>query len=229
VTVVGVVIPARDEGERITACLESVVAAVRSARVWTTRVVVVADRCRDDTAAAARRVRGVEVIDTDAGSVGAARRLGSDAALDLGADWLAHTDADSLVPARWIAHQLDLAAQGVDVMIGTVRPMFSELPPGFEEIWRRDHVRGRPNGHVHGANLGVRASAYRSAGGFDDADTEHEDTRLVDRLIAMGANVVPSDTAEVVTSGRRFGRTPGGYAGFLRGELTRLELRRDTA
>jgi glycosyltransferase involved in cell wall biosynthesis len=226
--VVGVVIPARDEGERIGPCLCSVMTAVRATRARSVPVIVVADRCRDDTATVARTVPGVQVIEVDAGSVGAARRVGSEVALAAGVDWLAHTDADSLVPPNWLSHQLDLERREADAVVGTVRPLFSELPAGFEERWLLTHVRGRPNGHVHGANLGVRAQAYQRAGGFED-DVEHEDTRLIERLRSTGARIIASDDAEVVTSGRRLGRTPGGYAGFLRRELALSERRRDSA
>jgi hypothetical protein len=77
-------------------------------------------------------------------------------------------------------------------------------------------VPGRPNGHVHGANLGVRADAYLRAGGFATLP-EHEDVDLVARLRAdPRVDVRPSDAADVLTSGRTTGRTPGGYAGYLR-------------
>jgi hypothetical protein len=79
-------------------------------------------------------------------------------------------------------------------------------------------VPGEANGHVHGANLGVRASVYRSAGGFADL-AEHEDIDLVARCRALGATTVASARADVLTSGRQVGRTPGGYAGYLRTSL----------
>ena len=43
---------------------------------------------------------------------------------------------------------------------------------------------------------------------------EHEDVDLVARCRSLGA-AAASDEAEVVTSGRFTGRTPGGYAGYL--------------
>ena len=41
------------------------------------------------------------------------------------------------------------------------------------------------------------------------------DVDLVARCRNHGAVIVASDEAEVITSGRRAGRTPGGYAGYL--------------
>jgi len=138
--------------------------------------------------------------------------------LPLDAVWLACTDADSVVPVGWIDDQLDRAAAGADVVIGTVRPDFADLSPRQIAAWTGRHTPGRPNGHVHGANLGVRASSYRAVGGFAPVDL-HEDNDLVDRLRAAGATLVASDVGEVLTSGRRDGRTSGGYAGYLAVDL----------
>jgi len=182
-------------------------------------VTVAADGCLDDTTRVARGFRGVRVIELESSNVGAARAAGAAGALRRGALWLANTDADSVVPPHWLAHQVALEAAGWDVMVGTVRPDFEELDAEQREAWLGTHHSGEPNGHVHRANLGVRASAYRASGGYR-ALTEHEDVDLVARL--EGFRVIASDAAEVVTSGRRFGRTPGGYARFLREEFARV-------
>lgn len=221
---IAVVIPARDEADRIDACLHSVrVAAARVASTVEVDVVVVADGCVDDTAARARSHAGVVVIELEGGGVGAARAAGVTAALGAGADWIANTDADSTVPGDWLAVQLEFGEAGVDALVGTVRPDFSELTPEQRAVWEETHRDGRSIGHVHGANLGIRASAYLAAGGFTDA-VEHEDTALVDRLERVG-RVVATGRAEVVTSGRPVGRTPGGYARYLREDLLRAVVR----
>lgn len=216
----GVVIPARDEEQLIGRCLASVRAAAASVSARVT-VVVVADGCLDSTVAVARSVRGVRVIELESSNVGAARAAGAAEVLRLGADWIANTDADSVVPANWLVHQAELADEGWDVMVGTVRPDFAELAPEQQAVWLGSHTPGEPNGHVHGANLGVRASAYRTSGGYRELP-EHEDVDLVARL--DGFRTIASDTAEVVTSARRYGRTPGGYARFLRETLVPVPL-----
>ena len=129
--------------------------------------------------------------------------------------WLACTDADSAVPAGWILEQVRLADAGADVVVGTVRPDPADLTATQLAAWRATRVPGRPNGHVHGANLGVRADAYLRAGGFPDRPV-HEDVDLVAALVASGARVVATDACDVLTSGRLLGRAPGGYAGYLR-------------
>ncbi len=215
---VGIVIPARDEVELIRRCLDSVVGAASVARAHSrvqVSVIVIADACADDTAAVARAFEGVIVHEVSGANVGIARATGSRIALDLGCSWLAHTDADSVVPSNWVTEQLRLAAAGCDVVIGTVRPDFDDLSTAHVAQWHATHLPGQPNGHVHGANLGVRASTYLAVGGFD-ALPEHEDNELVTRLTAAGAAIVASDAAEVITSGRLVGRTAGGYAGHLR-------------
>ena len=225
IAVIDVVIPARNEEALVGACLASVVEAARFVRVVrgdlapSIRITLVADSCTDATRAVSERWPGVRVEEIAVACVGAARAHGVRvAAADSpghGRHWIANTDADSVVPRSWLAHQLVLAEAGFELVVGTVRPTMSELTPDQRELWLGAHVRGKPNGHVHGANLGFRLDAYLAAGGYLD-QSEHEDNDLVDRMVARGVAVVASDEAEVVTSGRRYGRTPGGYAGYLR-------------
>ncbi|MFZ4841382.1 glycosyltransferase [Mycetocola saprophilus] len=216
ITHVVVTIPARDEAARIDRCLRSVVVAGARCAL-PVRIVLVADNCLDDTAKRARRYPPVTVFEVSGANVGAARRLGIARALEtLPATpetiWLANTDADGVVPANWLVSQVALADAGADVIIGTVRPHPGEYPREARRQWRLDHMRGQPNGSIHGANLGVRASAYLAVGCFSPM-AEHEDEDLVGRLAAY--KTVPSDAGEVITSARLIGRTPGGYAGYL--------------
>lgn len=211
---VGIVIPARNEADLIARCLVSVIAA-RAHTAASVTIIVVADACTDDTAAVARSFEGVIVHEISEANVGAARAIGARIALEAGCSWLACTDADSVVPANWVAEQLEYAEAGYDVVIGTVRPDFDDLSSAHVDQWHATHTPGRPNGHVHGANLGVRATTYLAVGGFGPLP-EHEDNELVDRMRAANASIIASDAAEVMTSGRTVGRTAGGYAGHLR-------------
>ncbi|UZN03900.1 glycosyltransferase [Cellulomonas sp. S1-8] len=226
---VAVVVPVRDEELLLGRCLRSVAVARRALLVrgaCTVDVVVVLDACRDGSADVVARYGSVRVVELDAGDVGAARLAGARSALavtpvDPARTWLTCTDADSAVAPDWLVEHVRLADAGADVVVGTVHPDPADLTPAQWAAWRATHVPGRPNGHVHGANLGVRASAYLRAGGFAPAP-EHEDVDLVARLRGTGARVVASDAVDVRTSGRAAGRTPGGYAGHLRAGLLRV-------
>lgn len=224
-----VVIPTHDEEELLHSCLSAMSVAVAGAADRGIRclVQVVLDDCTDGSAAiAAAYPFAVTVI--AAGMVGIARSAGIEAGLeqleDLPASrvWIANTDADSQVPANWITAQVEAADAGADVVLGTVRPDFADVGPAYRRNWLRTHPAGVANGNTHGANLGVRASAYRAAGGFAPV-VEHEDVMLVDECRRIGAVIQASAGAEVLTSGRTIGRTPGGYAAFVRRKADDLD------
>ncbi|CAN5351174.1 glycosyltransferase family A protein [soil metagenome] len=218
---IAVVIPARDEEELLPRCLASVLAAADRSRREpgvSIDVIVVADRSTDRTAEIGRAA-GVLVLETDDAAVGAARRVGIEAAITMfGSEWICNTDADSEVPPHWFEEQLRLAREGADVVVGTVQPDAADLSPDQLERWRRTRTPGIPNGHIHGANLGLRVTTYLAADGFAPV-AEHEDVDLVSRCAAQGARIVATDRADVLTSGRLEGRTPGGYARYLANEL----------
>ncbi len=69
--------------------------------------------------------------------------------------------------------------------------------------------------HVHGANLGVSASAYRRAGGMPPLPVR-EDVAFVQRLIALDCRIAWSALPRVVTSARFANRVDGGFSGYLR-------------
>lgn len=199
-------------------CLEAVCEASRTVALPVTTVVVL-DDCTDRTERICRAFP-VDVLTIAARSVGAARRAGIASLLcgvtDAEAIWVANTDADTVVPVTWLRDQLDLANLGADVVVGTVR-----LPDGPSRVgtgFRIAYDRGVVGGdhlHVHGANVGVRASAYLAVGGFSPLAV-HEDRCLVARLEASAATVVRSPRIRVETSPRLVGRCEGGFATELR-------------
>jgi len=136
---------------------------------------------------------------------------------DPSAVWLATTDADTVVPPRWLRRQLEYADAGCDVVLGTVtitdwdgHP--AHVPVAFAE---RYAFGLGPHPHVHGANLGIRASAYRAAGGFRPLRTA-EDHALLAAATKAGCAVVQAADITVETSGRRWGRAPRGLSNLLR-------------
>ena len=171
---VGVIVPAHDEQDLLPACLAGVRRAAQALRGVPVHVVVVADACRDRTVRVARR-GGASVVSINASSAGAARAAGAREVLrrtghlDPANVWLATTDADTLVPAHWLRQQVRHASQGWDAIVGTIQVAdWSGYPPGTRSLFREryegvDTETGQ-HGHVHGANLGFRASAYLERG-----------------------------------------------------------------
>jgi glycosyltransferase involved in cell wall biosynthesis len=222
---VSVLIPACNEETLLPRCLRSVLTATENLpSTIATDIVVAVDRSTDHTREIAERLlrgRG-QVVRCDAGAVGKARALAANAALRRYRGpkrrcWLANTDADCQVPATWLTTQLHLAQQGIQAVAGTIDvDNFGEHLPHVAARFRATYLV-RPDGsheHVHGANLGVRADAYLRAGGWSDQATA-EDHDLWNRLSQVAAARVSTDKLRVLTSGRRIGRAPDGFAGAL--------------
>lgn len=217
---IGIVVPAHDEQRLLPACLASLRVAARhpALRDVAVHLVPVLDGCSDDSGEVAPGA-----LEVQARNVGVARAAGFAAVLAREAGrpaeqlWLATTDADSTVPAHWLAEQLRLAARGAEVVAGTVRVQdWSEQPAAVRA--RFDRTYGTPqlgHLHVHGANLGMSALAYLDAGGVPPLALA-EDQALVDALKVRARRLVATGRIPVATSGRRESRTVGGFADYLR-------------
>ncbi|MFT3695956.1 MAG: glycosyltransferase [Kofleriaceae bacterium] len=206
--ITAVIVPFHNEEQLLPDCLESIGA------VGPDLTVLVADTCSDRSELIANRWardRNAIVVTTSARSVGAARAAGIAAVLQTIDErkhvWLANTDADSRVPSNWLDVQL---SANVDAFAGTVEVLdWGEHSPTVSRVFRSFYERTM---HVHGANLGVRADAYVEVGGFPSVPTG-EDHALWNALASHRR--VFSREAPVVTSARRCGRAPHGFAGFL--------------
>jgi glycosyltransferase involved in cell wall biosynthesis len=218
---VGVVVPAHDEETLLPACLAALDRVAGGIGVPVS-VLVVADTCTDGTAAAARAC-GARVIAIGARNVGAARAAGMAELLRLTAGvnpsavWLATTDADTVVPPGWLERQLRYADQGWDVVLGTVAVADwdghpAHVPAAFDALYE---FGDGPHQHVHGANLGIRASAYLAAGGFRSLRTA-EDHALLAAATEAGCSVLKASDIIVQTSARRRARAPLGFSHLLR-------------
>jgi hypothetical protein len=226
IRLLAVVIPARDEERSLDRCLDALdaaIAALRDAEAADcpeVRIVVVLDRCLDGSAEIVAARTGVEAVVSSAGMVGAARSQGVERVLsstDVPPEnvWIANTDADSAVPHDWLRMQLDAARSGRAAMLGAVRPDSEGLDSERLARYLVRHPLRESHRNVHGANLGVRADHYLSAGGFAAVPTG-EDVRLVDELTARGLDVASTGRAAVVTSSRLVGRAPDGYSDVVR-------------
>ncbi|CAH9420018.1 MULTISPECIES: glycosyltransferase [Streptomyces albovinaceus subgroup] len=229
IAAVAVVVPAHNEAEHIVACVRSIRVAADHVGPLPVHTVVVADACTDITAALAAR-EGAHTVSIDRRNVGAARAVGVLHALALlgstSGIWLAMTDADSTVPAHWLTRQIAWARRGHDAVLGTIR--LAPASQGACRYARSEHdaayYRTRPaaedntaweHPHVHGANMGVSATAYRHVGGFAPLTTS-EDHDLVARLTQAGHRIARTDDHPVHTAGRLRGRAPAGLADLLR-------------
>lgn len=217
-----VVIPARNEEDTLAQCLASVTQAAHRIRIPTT-VVLVLDSCTDRSGEIAASFADVIVVEGEFANVGLARASGFSYALasfaeDPDSIWFAATDADSVVPSGWLVEHLRAAREGAHVYAGAVVPVLHDLDAERQKVWMRTHPPGATLGHVHGANLGMRGSAYIAAGGFSCLATG-EDVELVVRLRGLGMPFVESEAHPVVTSSRLTGRARDGYAKYLT-ELT---------
>jgi glycosyltransferase involved in cell wall biosynthesis len=230
---VAVIVPAANEEDRIARCLASIEAAARHltrrAPGIRVSVIVTLDSCHDATAVICAMFPGVTTVTITSQNVGAARQAGTRAALSRRVGparelWLASTDADSAVPARWLTAMVAAADSGAGLVLGTVLPG-PDLSPAVRAQWLAQHDLRDGHPHVHGANLGIRADAYLALGGWRPLVTG-EDADLARRAaVAGGLTISRTAAIPVITSTRRAGRAPRGFSSYLRalsdpGELT---------
>jgi cellulose synthase/poly-beta-1,6-N-acetylglucosamine synthase-like glycosyltransferase len=220
---VHVVVPARDEERLLPRCLASLeVARVALAALrpdLAVDVTVVLDRCVDGSEDVVRRA-GVRSMRVAHANVGATRDAGVRAAVAAAARagvgahdlWIACTDADTVVPPHWLTGQVALS-EAHDAVVGTVEPLGLTDAAVLAE-WRARHRLVEGHSHVHGANLGLRASTYLAVGGFRPMACD-EDIDLVRRIRARAVSWVATDTVRVASSARRAGRSRGGFADYL--------------
>ncbi|MDO5745899.1 MAG: glycosyltransferase [Micrococcaceae bacterium] len=229
-----IVVPVRNEEGMLGTCLEHLGTAMdqlhRQRPEVSVGLTVVLDRCEDSSASIAARFEATDqriaVVAGDFGSVGSSRAAGISRALDnlgqrnprsrtLSDTWIACTDADTRVPSNWLTRSVELAESGFDVLTGTVEPDSAELDRELFSAWQRGHCQTEGHHHVHGANLGIRASEYRAVGGFDPV-AQDEDVLVVRRLRINGARFLATGKLHAITSGRIQGRVGSGFSGYLR-------------
>ena len=201
-----VVVPARNEEERLPHCL----AQLRAQSLPSFELIVVDSASTDRTARVAESF-GARVISLDLPGVGRARQAGFDAARG---SIVASTDADALPSADW-AERLIAPFRDPTVVgsFGTIR----FTPDGawervghalFARFQKVNHRLGRPL--CCGPNFAVRREAFDAVGGFaarEGYPNEAEDIRLALKLQTRGRIVfLPSLVMPVsprsVTRGR---------------------------
>ena len=210
---IAVIVPAHNEAAGIGRCLASIAEAARHPALNGEAVVTVValDDCSDDTAAHCR-LPGVVTTCVQARCVGIARACAAELALAMGARWIASTDADSRVPPDWLAGQLGSNSEAFCGMVAV--DDWLDYPESVQRAYGRGHRLRDGHRHVHGANLGISAQAYRRCGGFLPLPCG-EDVALIDAAAAAGCRIAWQAQPLVLTSARRHARAPGGFSRFL--------------
>lgn len=214
-----VVVPVHNEEALLDSCLSALVRSCEQVDI-DVDLVVVLDSCTDtsaDIAATWADKVDATVLTVARRNVGAARAAGFLSATGPAGraqdnTWFATTDADSTVGLEWISSHLAHAAQGAHAVAGTV---VTELDsPALTLVYDAGYRHTSGHRHVHGTNLGLRADLYWTVGGFG-ALTTGEDVDLVARVERAGVPVLYSCDSPVLTSSRRSGRAPDGFAAHL--------------
>ncbi len=206
---IAVIISAHNDEARLPACLRAVREASRRRRLGGEAVLrlVVLDACTDGSAAIARE-GGAHTLSLQVCNIGAARAQGAQWAIERGARWLAFTDADSVVAPDWLSVQLALEA---DVVCGTLGVRdWGQDGERIRRHYEAHYTDADGHRHVHGANLGVSAEAYRLAGGCHPMACS-DDVALVCALQACGATIAWSAAPRVATSAQRLFKAPSGF------------------
>lgn len=228
-----VVVPARDEEALIEACLEAL-ANQEGVAYEGYEVLLVLDRCADDTEVLARNVAGrhpnfrLRFLEGPGLGSGHARRLGMEAAcarlLGLGrpGGLVCSTDADTVVAPDWLKAQLDAASRGAVAIGGRIELSDDGDLPESLARWHTERGRLRhreivsaPGRTEHwqfsGASLALTAAVYREVGGLEPR-ASLEDEHLEAVLRGRGVPIDRLLSVRVTTSARLIGRAEQGLA-----------------
>jgi glucosyl-3-phosphoglycerate synthase len=227
-----VVVPARDEQDRIEACLEALAAQTVGRHRFET--ILVADACRDRTEQVARDTAArlgltLTVLHGPGAGSGPARKLGMDAAAERLRSrgrphgLIATTDADTEPAPDWLERQLEHLQRGAAVIAGAIELATdaAELPAAVLDRRRRD-ARARmaeiaavdpdaAHHHFAGASLGVNAEVYRRVGGIG-ATPALEDEAFAGALARHKIPILRPADVRVRTAVRTDGRAARGLS-----------------
>ena len=212
---IGIVIPVHNEEALLGECLSAALIAASHPQLQgePVEIVVVLDSCSDASAVIAERFQ-VQRLEIQARNVGHVRGVGARHLLNQGARWISCTDADSRVAPNWLVAQLALEADAVCGTV-TVDAWNDDFDPAAQIRYHQAYQARDGHRHIHGANLGISASAYVRAGGFEPLAC-HEDVQMVRDLERCGASIAWSHSPQVITSARLEARAQGGFGDYLK-------------
>ena len=101
---IGIVIPAHNEEQNLSACLQSIELAIQYIGHGQVKILVVLDSCTDQSLMIVKSHQ-MNWIECNFACVGKARDLGIRQLIDQGVTWVACTDADTIVDPDWLLCQ----------------------------------------------------------------------------------------------------------------------------
>ena len=236
-----VVVPARDEEALIGSCIEALAAQERVAH-HEYEVLLVLDRCADETGARASEVGGahpslkLHFLDGPGEGSGPARRVGMDAAcarlLQVGRPegLIACTDADTVVASDWLTTQLRAVSEGAKAIGGRIEladdgslPEHVRRRHAEENLRRHEYLlshltREAQHWQFSGASMALTAAVYKQIGGLEPLRAL-EDENLEKVLRHHDVPIHRLLSVRVTTSPRLLGRATRG----LSKDLARIE------
>lgn len=202
-----IIIPAHNEEIVITDCIRGLQNQTISNDEY--EIIVVNNGSTDHTADIVRRQTGVRLLEEPIRSVGAARRLGFDAAKG---DIIISTDADTIHPPLWlerIGNYMDAHPEVIAMSAGYMFYDRNLLVNGLIYIIEPICVglswllaRGRTP--LTGNNMAIRSEAYAKTAGFQSDLHFGEDLNLAHQLNDVGPVRWLLHGFRVKTSGRRY-------------------------
>lgn len=202
--------PAHNEQAYINACLNHLYVAVNNTPLPVITLVVL-DACTDATKTIVT-ARNIPYLECQSKQVGIARHLGVIRLIEMGCDWIACTDADTIIPPDWLSNQLSLLKQQPDtaMICGGVKLMGdSTITETTLSVMEKTLLPTVSDKIVYGANLSFSANAYLTVGGFK-AVPYGEDTKLCQAFKEHNLSVAYDPYNVVHTSPRCESKTPRG-------------------
>lgn len=220
---ISVIVCAHNEEHYLAACLHSLLAQTRRPD----EIIVINNASVDSTAAVARAVPGVRVIDEPRKGLVVARERGR---REASGDVLVYVDADCRAPLSWLARIESRFARDPSLLALSGNYRFYDWDWWGRTLLRAYDFTLGPATHVlvkyvlrigvvfYGGNFAVRREALDRIGGFDTTIEFHgEDTNLGRRLSRIGKVNLRYD-CYLYTSARR-------YTAMGKGAVFRLYVR----
>ena len=203
---VSVVIPAHNEGAYIGKCLDCIEAAAKEIAPQRVEIIVVANRCTDDTAELAE-ARGAIVVENEVKCIAAVRNAGAARARG---KFLVTIDADSYMDKYALAEVCKLLHSGKYIGGGAI-PTFDRASLGIFCSTLVVAANLLPTmireGGLSGAMFWTYTKAFRIIGGFDESLVSLEDMDFARRLKALGTTYgrkYGTLRSKLLTSARKF-------------------------